>query len=47
LGYVVAAYAVVIGSVLAYAIWVQRERRRIGRELAALAREPKTADARG
>lgn len=38
LGFVSAAYGIVIGSLLAYGIWVQRERRRLARELAELAR---------
>ncbi len=27
MGYVIAAYALVVGSLVAYALWVQRERR--------------------
>jgi hypothetical protein len=46
LGYVVAAYAVVIGSVLAYWVFVQRERRRIARELDLLSRESGSLGAR-
>jgi hypothetical protein len=37
-GYLIAAYGIVIGSLLAYGLWLQRQRRALGRELEALSR---------
>jgi len=35
LGYVIAAYGVVIGALLAYGLWVRAQRRALGREIGA------------
>jgi CcmD family protein len=44
-GYLIAAYGIVIGSLLAYGLWLQRQRRALARELEALARRGGEGDA--
>lgn len=38
MGYLIAAYGVVVGALLGYGLWLQRQRRALGRELEALGR---------
>lgn len=39
MGYVIAAYAIAVGGVVAYAAWLARERRRLALALRAGARQ--------
>jgi hypothetical protein len=44
-GDLIAAYGIVIGSLLAYGLWLQRQRRALRREVEALARRGAEAGA--
>ncbi len=47
MGYTVAAYVVVLGSLLAYGLWLARQRRALSREELALAERAGQPTARG
>jgi heme exporter protein CcmD len=46
LGYVIAAYGVVIGALIGYGLWVRAQRRALRRELAAIDDTSARPDAR-
>lgn len=48
MGYLIAAYVVVVGSLVAYGLWIQHQRRALARRAGARAGEGTAArDARG
>ena len=45
MAYLIAAYGLVIGSIVAYGLWLQAQRRAVAREEAGLAGRAKTGSA--